>query len=88
MLQEATPVSEPTPQPANDRREIITLREASERSGVPYDTLLRWLSKGLFPYVVRGPFKRKYMYVRDVEDLDKHVPAEFPSSPPPPARPA
>jgi predicted site-specific integrase-resolvase len=37
--------------------------------GVDYDTFLRWVLKGVIPYVVVGPHNRKRVSRRDVEQL-------------------
>jgi predicted site-specific integrase-resolvase len=37
--------------------------------GVDYDTFLRWVHKGVVPYVVVGPHNRKRVLRRDVEQL-------------------
>lgn len=60
-------MSDHTPTPLEDEK--MTLREAAEACHVDYDTLLRWVAKGVIPHVVVGPFRRKRVYRHDVERL-------------------
>jgi excisionase family DNA binding protein len=47
----------------------LTIREAAVLCSVDYDTFLRWVLKGVVPYIVVGPYHRKRVYRSDVERL-------------------
>jgi predicted site-specific integrase-resolvase len=49
--------------------EKLPISRAAKMCGVDYDTFLRWVRKGVVPYVVVGPHNRKRVLRRDVEQL-------------------
>jgi predicted site-specific integrase-resolvase len=59
----------PKPQPQYEPDEKVPISVAAKMCGVDYDTFLRWVRKGVVPYVVVGPHNRKRVLRRDVEQL-------------------
>jgi len=57
------------PSSRDDDDEKLPLSKAAKMCGVDYDTFLRWVLKGAVPYVVVGPYNRKRVWRRDVEQL-------------------
>lgn len=53
--------------------DLLTVREAAGLLRINYDTLLRWLAKGVIPYVSVGPTNLKRVYRRDVDRLKREV---------------
>jgi len=62
-----TKTSLPLAQDESDEK--LPLSKAAKMCGVDYDTFLRWVLKGVVPYVVVGPHNRKRVSRRDVEQL-------------------
>jgi predicted site-specific integrase-resolvase len=57
------------PSVQDEAEEKLPLSRAAKMCGVDYDTFLRWVLKGVVPYVVVGPYNRKRVLRRDVETL-------------------
>ena len=53
----------------DESEEKLPLSKAAKMCGVDYDTFLRWVLKGAVPYVLVGPYNRKRVSRRDVEQL-------------------
>jgi predicted site-specific integrase-resolvase len=54
--------------------EKLPLSKAAKMCGVDYDTFLRWVLKGAVPYVLVGPYNRKRVLRRHVEQLIRQGP--------------
>lgn len=66
MLPQPMPVPK-SPPPAPDDK--LSLSTAAKMCGVDYDTMLRWVAKGVLPHVQVGPFHRKRVRRSDVDAL-------------------
>jgi len=58
----------------DESEEKLPLSKAAKMCGVDYDTFLRWVLKGAVPYVLVGPYNRKRVLRRDVEQLIRQGP--------------
>lgn len=52
---------------------LMSVREAAALCHVDYDTMLRWVAKGVLPHVVVGPHRAKRVYRCDVVRLIQSV---------------
>lgn len=53
--------------------ELLTLREAADLLTVDYETVRRWVAKGVVPHVAIGPNNIRRVYRRDVERLKREA---------------